>query len=161
MLFMSLQMLLQPIQGWTPVNMGNCLSTHNYLRRLHGSPPLHWDHNLYRFARKRAEHMAATDIFAHPRHLPYGENLYYVWGAVPSCKSAVDAWYNEIRHFNYRWPTFSPATGHFTQVVWRGTRRVGCAAAQSRRTRRIYIACNYWPAGNVQGHFRHNVPHRG
>lgn len=50
--------------------------------------------------------MAATDIFAHPRHLPYGENLYYSWGSVPSCGSATRSWYNEIRHYNYRWHSF-------------------------------------------------------
>lgn len=43
------------------------------------------------------------------------------------------------------------ATGHFTQVVWKATKRLGCGQAGK------FVVCNYYPAGNVQGQFRDNV----
>ncbi|XP_015781270.1 Golgi-associated plant pathogenesis-related protein 1 [Tetranychus urticae] len=145
------QVLQQPIKGQ------DCLSTHNYLRALHGTPPLEYDEGLERFALKRAQYMASTDIFEHPKRLRYGENLYWRKGSVPTCQDAVMNWYNEISLYQYSWPRYSPKTGHFTQIVWRDTQKIGCAAAQSPRTERIYIACNYYPPGNVRGFFKQNV----
>jgi hypothetical protein len=45
------------------------------------------------------------------------------------------------------------AAGHYTQVVWRDTRRVGCGMATCRQgewTWRL-LACNYDPPGNYMG----------
>ncbi|KAI1282116.1 Golgi-associated plant pathogenesis-related protein 1 [Halotydeus destructor] len=135
-----------------------CLSEHNKYRSLHGVPSLKYDSRLEKFAVKRAQYMAATDIFAHPSNLQYGENLYWRSGRVPSCASALDMWYREIKWYNFPKGKFSHKTGHFTQMVWKDTRYLGCASAKSKRTGRIYIACNYYPAGNVMGRFVDNVP---
>ncbi|XP_074593102.1 Golgi-associated plant pathogenesis-related protein 1-like [Brevipalpus obovatus] len=135
----------------------DCLTAHNYLRSLHGVGPLKYDETLERFAMKRAEYMAQTDIFAHPKKLKYGENLYWRSGNVPTCENAVLAWYNEISLYNYDFPRFSPKTGHFSQLVWRESKKIGCAAAESPKSGRIYIACNYYPPGNVRGRFEENV----
>lgn len=35
--------------------------------------------------------------------------------------------YNEYSQYNYNYPGFSEATGHFTQVVWKATTQLGCA----------------------------------
>ena len=135
---------------------------------------------------KRAKYMAQTDIFAHPSRLPYGENLYWKSGRVPSCKNALEMWYREKKSYNYASGSFSPATGHFTQMIWAGSQYLGCASAKSRNTGRIYIAvsersgardwlitlflavvllfllqCNYWPQGNVRTQFKENVPPPG
>ncbi|KAG0318144.1 Golgi-associated plant pathoproteinsis- protein 1, partial [Podila horticola] len=37
-------------------------------------------------------------------------------------KTAITAWYNEEKQYNYNNPGFSGATGHFTQVVWKDTK---------------------------------------
>lgn len=84
--------------------------------------------------------MASTDIFAHPSNLKYGENLYWRSGRTPSCQNALDMWYNEIKWHNFAKPYFSAQTGHFTQMVWKSSRYLGCASAKSRRTGRVYIA---------------------
>lgn len=46
-------------------------------------------------------------------------------------------------------------TGHFTQVVWKGSKSVGCGIAQSSKG--TYTVCQYKPAGNFQGAFEKNV----
>lgn len=118
----------------------DCLSEHNKYRARHGSPPLYYDRTLEEFAMKRAEYMASTDIFAHPRNLPFGENLYWRSGRSATCSSALSMWYNEDKWYNYERGNFSPSTGHFTQMIWKATRYVGCASARSSRSGRMYIA---------------------
>lgn len=118
----------------------DCLSEHNKYRARHGSPPVFYDRTLEQFAMQRAEYMASTDIFAHPRSLPFGENLYWRSGRQASCQAALSAWYKEDKWYNYERGSFSPSTGHFTQMIWKATRYVGCASAKSSRTGRMYIA---------------------
>ena len=68
-------------------------------------------------------------------HSPNGENLYWAGssGAAPdtSYNTAVEAWYNEIT--DYTWPqnyqdprSNGGVVGHFTQVVWKASTKVGC-----------------------------------
>ena len=37
--------------------------------------------------------------------------------------------------------------GHYTQMIWPGTQRIGCAIAKAARS--DVLVCRYWPAGNV------------
>lgn len=39
--------------------------------------------------------------------------------------------------------------GHYTQIVWPNSKRVGCAVATNRSD--DYLVCRYLPAGNVYG----------
>ena len=116
------------------------MSSHNKYRALHGVQPLRHDPNLEKFAMQRVQYMAQTDIFAHPPNLRVGENLFWSSGMIPSCDTAVTAWYNENRYYNYEAGQPSHVTGHFTQLIWKGSRSVGCAAAKSRRRGGIYVA---------------------
>ncbi|MFD2429036.1 CAP domain-containing protein [Sphingobium scionense] len=45
----------------------------------------------------------------------------------------------------YRWQDVA----HYTQIIWRGTRSVGCALAEGRSF--DYLVCRYYPAGNMFG----------
>lgn len=47
--------------------------------------------------------------------------------------------------------------GHFTQVVWKGSREIGVGKARSKDGK-ILVVANYRPAGNVIGRFSENVP---
>lgn len=47
--------------------------------------------------------------------------------------------------------------GHFTQVVWKGSREIGVGKARSNDGK-ILVVANYRPAGNVIGRFSENVP---
>ena len=56
----------------------------------------------------------------------YGENLAKGYG---DWKSAITAWYDEVSDYDYSNPGFSSSTGHFTQLVWVGTTKLGCGVA--------------------------------
>uniref|UniRef100_A0A1V1FKT6 Putative Venom allergen 1 n=1 Tax=Reticulitermes speratus TaxID=60591 RepID=A0A1V1FKT6_9NEOP len=72
-------------------------------------------------------------------------------------KSAVQAWYNEVKVFNRNDISpfkFSLSTGHYTQVVWADTYKVGCgftAYKASNGWYDKYYVCNYGPTGNWKG----------
>lgn len=42
-----------------------------------------------------------------------------------------------------------------TQMVWKGTTKVGCAVSKCG-----IWSCQYWPAGNYLGDFQRNVGRR-
>ena len=47
--------------------------------------------------------------------------------------------------------------GHFTQVIWKGSREIGIGRAFADKGQTVYVVCNYFPAGNIIGHFKENV----
>jgi hypothetical protein len=48
------------------------------------------------------------------------------------------------------------STGHFTQMVWKGSKEVGVGKAKTSGGKVIVVA-SYRPAGNMVGSFRENV----
>ena len=113
------------------------------------------------FAQKRSDFIAASDglQFKHPPDLPFGENLFWHSSRSKDCDFMVRGWYDEIKLYDFKRPTFAAETGHFTQLIWRDTRRVGCATAPSEGPNGgLYLTCNYEPAGNFLGEFEANVP---
>lgn len=113
-------------------------------------------------AKRRASEMSVTDVFDHPNYdFKYGENLHYIMPFVKkySCDKVVKPWYDEIMDYDYSdWRKSRGKIGHFTQVVWKSTRGVGCAQAYSHRTHRLYTVCNYSPPGNYIKRYKDNVP---
>lgn len=79
--------------------------------------------------------------------------------------------------YDFRKPTgYTEATGHFTQLVWKATRQMGCARVDcgydpeedddnSDRAKGWYVVCEYDPPGNVVGYnnrfFKENVEPQG
>jgi len=72
-----------------------------------------------------------------------------------SPEQAVAMWVGELRQYDFQRGGFSMETGHFTQVVWKSTQRLGCASASCGATT-VWV-CNYEAAGNVEGEFQRNV----
>ncbi|KAM9927433.1 hypothetical protein OXX59_002563 [Metschnikowia pulcherrima] len=131
------------------------LEEHNVKRALHGANALTWDTTLAQYAADYAASSFSCDnVQLIHSGGPYGENLAagYVGGAAP-----VDAWCDEISQYDYSNPGFSEATGHFTQVIWASTTKVGCAEVICNNAWRQYTICEYSPAGNVIGYFEENV----
>jgi hypothetical protein len=63
------------------------------------------------------------------------------------------AWYDEIKLYNFNGGDFSEATGHATQMLWKGSTQLGCGWAPGCQL----LVCHYDPPGNVIGQFSQNV----
>lgn len=100
----------------------------------------------YRADRKR-------NPLAHQSSHDYGENLYQERSKKRlSGTKVVDSWYNEIKTGS----TEISKIGHYTQVVWKDSQRLGVGLAIEKDMR--FVVCNYAPRGNVVGQFKINVP---
>lgn len=96
----------------------------------------------------------------HDQGGPHGENLALNY-ATPAL--AIDAWGDEESKYNFAKAAFGEKTGHFTQLVWQATTRVGCGAVNcdSDGAKGWLLVCEYDPPGNVKGAFRENVEKAG
>ncbi|KAG0051111.1 hypothetical protein BGZ83_004096 [Gryganskiella cystojenkinii] len=129
------------------------LDTHNKFRAIHQAPPLTWNSKIATFGDKWIQ----ACEFKHSGG-PNGENLA---AGYKDFKTAITAWYNEVKFYSYNNPGFSMKTGHFTQVVWKGTTQVGCAKKFCKNSNwNIYI-CEYQTPGNIVSsgntYFKKNV----
>lgn len=127
------------------------LDAHNKYRAQHGVGDLAWADGPYEYAKANADAYDCSGVLTHT-HGQYGENLAAGFSNGPS---AVKAWYDEGETFNYN--TYNEYN-HFTQVVWKGSRKVGCAYKDCRSNNwGLYIVCEYDPVGNVIGQEQANV----
>ena len=62
-------------------------------------------------------------------------------------------WYEEVNDpgYDFNNPGFSSGTGHFTQVVWKGSTKLGVGYSKG------WVCARYYPAGNMMGDFPSNV----
>ena len=132
------------------------LERHNLYRVSHRVNEVRWNTGLERHAIEWAKRLAREDKMYHRQPNRYGENIYWISGGIADPRSVVDAWYGEVKDYNFLKGDFTPGTGHFTQVVWSTTREIGCGFARSA-SGGVYVVCNYDPPGNVLGRFAENV----
>lgn len=134
------------------------LAAHNQERVALGLEPLLWNQALAQSAQQWADHLAATGRFEHApenRSAPEGENLWAGSKGYFAPEAMVDAWIREKKYFR---PGLFPDNsttgkvediGHYTQIVWRATRQVGCA--QAAGASEDVLVCRYAEAGNYRG----------
>ncbi len=135
------------------------VAAHNAERAAIGMPPLVWDAELANGASLYAQQLAATGIFAHSdrsKRRGVGENLWMGSRGDFSFEAMVGGWSAEKRFFvpgvfpnNSRTGNWEDV-GHYTQMIWPATQRIGCAIASTRST--DYLVCRYATAGNIDGH---------
>ena len=126
------------------------LDAHNVVRTRMGLPPLVWSPQLARVAQDWADYLISTRELKHQANNRYGENLYAISGGISSPAQAVRLWADEARNYDVRTNSCAGVCGHYTQIVWRATRDVGCAEATDRY-RQVWV-CEYDPPGNVVGY---------
>ncbi|XP_052762420.1 Golgi-associated plant pathogenesis-related protein 1-like [Mya arenaria] len=141
------------------------LEAHNRLRQPHQAPTMTLADDLNVYAQKWADNLAARDTMEHsncklPSGGSVGENLYMCWSSDPKAgvkaSDAVQSWYDEIKDYDFSKPDFAMDTGHFTQVVWKGSTELGMAWAKAKGGS-IYVVASYRPAGNMMGDFENHV----
>ncbi|KAI7885307.1 PR-1-like protein, partial [Lichtheimia hyalospora FSU 10163] len=96
------------------------IAVHNKFRKLHGSPPLTWDDNLATYAVQWSKEC----VIKHSGG-PYGENIAKGPG---TWEEAITDWYNEQAQYDFSNPGWTEETGHFSQLIWKSTSKVGCGA---------------------------------
>jgi len=138
-----------------------CLEAHNEKRRLHRVKDLKSNSEIDEIAQNYAEKLAQSDSLNHSSNKyngeRLGENLYMQGGKKMTGSLPVDSWYGEINQYNFENPNSSSGvTGHFTQLVWKGSKEIGIGCAKSSDGS-YYVVANYHPSGNWVGEERENV----
>lgn len=134
------------------------LAAQNRERAGLGLAPMAWDPALAVSARHWANTLASSGRFEHAPfddRDPQGENLWAGTRGYYSLEAQVDAWLREKQHFvpgvfpnNSRTGRVEDV-GHYTQIVWRNTGKVGCAMAAGATE--DVLVCRYSEAGNWRG----------
>ena len=128
-------------------------------------PPVSWDailaDSVYTYATRC---QGTTGLLSHNanRSTDYqalggsgyvGENIYGSsgrGGATPDAAMAL--WMSEASSYDYASGNIGSA-GHYTQVVWRDSVRIGCAIVDCPAlTYHNTVICDYAPGGNITGH---------
>ncbi|KAG4970084.1 hypothetical protein JHK85_036505 [Glycine max] len=114
--------------------------------------PLVWDSKLAHYAQWYANQRRNDCALEHSNG-PYGENIF--WGSGTGWKpaQAVSAWVEERQWYNY-WHNScanGQMCGHYTQIVWSTTRKIGCASVVCSGGKGTFMTCNYDPPGNYYG----------
>lgn len=134
------------------------LAEHNAERERVGAPRLQWSGRLAQEAQSWAQLLARKGRMEHAtpeQRRGAGENLWMGAAGYYGADVMIGAFIDEKRHFRAgKFPQVSRTgqwrdVGHYTQVIWRDTREVGCAVARGERD--DFLVCRYWPAGNTYG----------
>lgn len=162
-----------------PGKLAGITERHNYYRAMVDTdepiPPLVWDDEVALVAQEWAEVLAQDCSFEHSGHQGLGENLAKFGasserGLMSTGSDAVDLWHSEIECYTYGTidggmgrGTEQCASecdryggcGHYTQLVWRGSRKVGCGVASCFGDGFWWdtYVCNYDPPGNYIGQY--------
>ncbi|MQM04908.1 hypothetical protein Taro_037703 [Colocasia esculenta] len=140
------------VDGRRPGLARQFLASHNAARAGLGLPPLAWDKRLARYAQSYASQRRRDCALVHSGG-PYGENIFWGSGRGWTPAQAVAAWVAERRWYDYRANSCAPGQmcGHYTQIVWGSSRRLGCASVTCSAGKGVFIVCNYDPPGNYIG----------
>ncbi len=127
---------------------------HNKWRADVGTSDLIWSEELASYSAKWAEELGKKCKMKHRPNSGkweqlYGENIYWTSAPTATPKQSTDAWGEEIEFYPKSVPFDYPNKyGHYTQMVWRNTKRVGCAIVECGDDKGVIIVCNYDPSGN-------------
>ena len=138
----------------------NSLIVHNQERELLGIKKLEWSAELQKEAEKYAKYLASTNSFEHSTGNNQGENLYYEYYSdsitdKPFQEASI-SWLDEKKDYTYakigdKKNTFT-LIGHYTQMIWKGTTKVGMGAYVNKKGE-VYVVARYLPEGNFGGEY--------
>jgi pathogenesis-related protein 1 len=135
------------------------LDFHNKVRKEVNVDPLEWSVELAKYAQEWADFLAKENNcrIAHRGWLGKdtkmaGENIFMGSGMDYDALFASKTWYREKKNYNPRLSGISAFqnSGHYTQMVWSETDKVGIGMAVCKSGATIIVA-NYDPPGNMLG----------
>lgn len=152
-----------------PAKFSGMVYSHNKVRAKHHLPSLQWSNRLAGYAQQWASELA-NNRNCNMQHRPnfgpfkqrFGENIFWAspeqWsnGIVKlqklSAPQIVNAWAEEEAFYNYQTNQCQSGEdcGHYTQMVWKESRKLGCAIAVCKNKAQLWV-CNYDPPGNYYG----------
>lgn len=145
------------VSGIDPAAM---VAAHNRWRAEVGAPGLRWSDKLAGVAQGWADQLRSEGCAMYHSGNGYGENIYkasaLMWSdgrrdlQKKTPQQVTDSWGSEIKFYSYADNSCSGVCGHYTQVVWKDTKEVGCAMSVCGDNSQIWV-CSYAPAGNVVG----------
>ncbi|XP_029428382.1 peptidase inhibitor 16 isoform X2 [Rhinatrema bivittatum] len=150
----------EPGRALSEEDKRSLLAMHN-AHRAQVAPPaadmlkMSWDPKL----EKLASSYAAECKWEHNQDRgPTGENLYLASAPQLDMKSVMELWYSEYKNYDYATLSCKEGTmcGHYTQVVWATSGKVGCGAqfcekVKNEKPNQFLVVCNYEPPGNYEG----------
>ncbi|XBI05545.1 hypothetical protein VPH35_133701 [Triticum aestivum] len=116
------------------------VNLHNRARAADGVGPVVWNNNVAKFAQDyTAERRADCRLWGSSQRM--------------TAANAVNSWVSEKQNYHRGSNTCDTGKvcGHYTQVVWRRSTRIGCARVICDRNWGVFIICSYDPPGNVRG----------
>ncbi|KAK6331392.1 hypothetical protein TWF730_004474 [Orbilia blumenaviensis] len=135
-------------------NLQLAIARINAYRKIHQVPDVHWNSSLAQYAAN-----VAYPCKFRGSNGPYGEILagsttvtnpeWYIWFL-----------YGEGKDYDFKNPKINdPATKRFSQIIWGGSKWVGCAFVDGCPELRYQLWCEFAPKGNVgsQLAYRNNV----
>ncbi len=136
------------------------LTKHNYYRAQHQVGDLVRLPAIEKIAQNYSEYLASIGKMEHSKNKyngeRLGENLYYGYLSSNIGKNSVEKWYSEESLYDYNNPGYKQGIGHFTQLVWKNSKNLGCGVG-CKSNNYCYVTCNYYPAGNYLSSFPSNV----
>jgi len=151
LLFLVISFGLMAQNDLSESNKQELVNQHNIYRQAQGVNDIQWSNELAQQAQDWVIIVAKKDKMLHSS-LVYGENIYSSSANVNPAH-IVDRWASEKEFYhgdvltNKNYHLF----GHYTQIIWSSTTKVGCATAISKSGKHYWV-CLYSPAGNVLGH---------
>ncbi|KAJ3695378.1 hypothetical protein LUZ60_000755 [Juncus effusus] len=154
-LFVLTITFLLPLSESYPANpdlKSEFLIPHNNARKLVNVSKLIWDDEVAAYAEWYAS-IRQYDCSLIHSHGEYGENLFWGSGSGWKIAKVVAAWVVEKKNYDYETNKCDEGCmcGHYTQVVWRNTTRLGCAMVPCYGNKGTFVVCSYDPPGNYVG----------
>ncbi|XP_075347742.1 GLIPR1-like protein 2 [Mycteria americana] len=142
----------------------DCVRVHNDLRAK-AQPAasnlryMTWDAALARTARAWANKcIFQHNVYlskkhqCHPNFTSIGENIWVGSRQAFYVADAIKSWYNEVRFYTFTLQKCTKVCGHYLQVVWDYSYKIGCAVTLCKELAGIRNAanfvCNYSPGAN-------------
>ncbi|KAK1414574.1 hypothetical protein QVD17_30321 [Tagetes erecta] len=127
------------------------VSMHNCIRRVLNLKPVTWDEELAKKAQAYAEERKVDCQLIHAPFSGDGENL--AMGQDLSGTWATQLWLDERLDYDHQKNECTAMCGHYTQIVWNTTERIGCGKARCNDGKTNFICCRYNPPGNYIGQY--------